>query len=194
MSYNDKWVISGSGHYMFVVFNVDILVSDPGFTAKIHYGNKIKNIKILCITKYRLFSVNCGTVINGEIGFCACHSCSELEGNCDFNDQCHEGLRCGSNNCLDYFGFDVNTDCCYAAILGDDDFCTIDEPCEINEGDCDSNDECKNHLFCGSKNCLDSLVLSSVDCCEPKGVKNITYYISSNYPYRAKSFASQYRK
>ena len=50
MSYNDKWVISGSGHHMFVVFNVDILVSDPGFTAKIHYGNKINDIKI-CASK-----------------------------------------------------------------------------------------------------------------------------------------------
>ena len=143
---------------------------------------------------YIYLSVNCANVINGKIGFCACKSCSNFEGNCDFDDQCLDGLRCGTNNCLDLFGFDTNTDCCYSAIVGDEDFCSIDEPCEINEGDCDSNDECKNHLFCGSKNCLDSLVLSSVDCCEPKGVKNITYYISSNYPYRAKSFASQHRK
>ena len=117
-----------------------------------------------------LFSVNCANVINGKIGFCACKSCSNFEGNCDFDDQCLDGLRCGTNNCLDLFGFDTNTDCCYSAIVGDEDFCSIDEPCEINEGDCDSNDECKNHLFCGSKNCPSSLgLLSSADCCEPKG-------------------------
>ena len=46
MSKDDKWVISSSGHHMFVSFNVWIMVSDPGFLAKIHYGNKIKNIKI----------------------------------------------------------------------------------------------------------------------------------------------------
>ena len=119
-------------------------------------------------------SVSCETVINGEIGFCACHSCSELEGDCDFNDQCQEGLRCGSNNCQNSFGFDIHTDCCYTAILGDDDFCTIDQPCGVNEGDCDSNDECKTHLFCGSNNCPGSLgFLSSVDCCELKGNKTI---------------------
>ena len=85
-------------------------------------------------------------------------------GDCDSNDQCEEGLRCGSNNCPASFGFNANTDCCYT------DFCTTDEPCEVDKGDCDSNDECKNHLFCGSKNCPSSLgLLSSADCCQPKG-------------------------
>ena len=47
MSDDDKWVITSSVHHMFVSFIVDILVSEPGFTARIHYGNKIKNIKIV---------------------------------------------------------------------------------------------------------------------------------------------------
>ena len=123
---------------------------------------------------YIYLSVNCANVINGKIGFCACKSCSNFEGNCDFDDQCLDGLRCGTNNCLDLFGFDTNTDCCYSAIVGDEDFCSIDEPCEINEGDCDSNDECKSHLFCGSNNCLGTLeFLSSSDCCELKGYKTL---------------------
>ena len=107
----------------------------------------------MCIKNIDLFSVNCANVINGKLGFCACHSCSELEGDCDFNDQCQEGLICGSNNCQDSLGFDAQTDCCYVANVGDEDFCTTDEPCEADEGDCDSNDECKSHLFCGSNNC-----------------------------------------
>ena len=49
MTNDDEWVISSSGHHMFVSFNVDILVSDPGFLATIHYGNEIIDIKILCI-------------------------------------------------------------------------------------------------------------------------------------------------
>ena len=141
--------------------------------------------------KYKyLYSVNCATVINAEIGFCACHSCSEHEGDCDFDDQCQEDLRCGTNNCLNYLGNDFHTDCCYAAIVGDEDFCTTDEPCGVDEGDCDSDNECKNHLFCGSNNCLDSLgFLSSIDCCEPKGYKTlliifqaIIYLIKKNLP------------
>ena len=103
-------------------------------------------------------------------------------GDCDSNDQCKESLRCGSNNCLDSFGFNAHTDCCFTAILGDDDFCSTDEPCEVNEGDCDSDDECKSNLFCGSNNCPDSLrVLSSIDCCEPKGDK--TLYLSMAHTY-----------
>ena len=100
----------------------------------------------------------------------------ELEGDCDFDDQCREGLRCGSNNCLASFGFEMHTDCCYSADIGSEQFCTTDEPCEVDEGDCDSNDECKNHLFCGSNNCPGSLGFSSsVDCCEPKGDKSIKF-------------------
>ena len=53
MPNDDKWVISSSGHHMFVGFNVRIFVSEPGFTARIHYGNKIKNIKRVCIKKHR---------------------------------------------------------------------------------------------------------------------------------------------
>ena len=128
----------------------------------------------MCIKNIDIFSVHCANVINGKIGFCACHSCSEHDGDCDFDDQCQEGLRCGSNNCLASFGFDAYTDCCYEATVGDDDFCATDKPCEVDEGDCDSNDECKSHLFCGSINCPGYLeFLSSVDCCEPKGDKTL---------------------
>ena len=52
MPNDDKWVISSSGRHMFVSFKVLTFLSDPGFLAKIHYGNEIKNIKILCIKKY----------------------------------------------------------------------------------------------------------------------------------------------
>ena len=47
MSNDEKWVISASGHHMFVSFNVGILESEPGFLAKMHYGNEINDEKYL---------------------------------------------------------------------------------------------------------------------------------------------------
>ena len=41
MPNDDKWVITSSTHHMFVSFMVGHVHSSPGFTAKIHYGNKI---------------------------------------------------------------------------------------------------------------------------------------------------------
>ena len=117
-----------------------------------------------------LFSVNCVNIINGQIGFCSCYSCTNMTGDCDSNDQCQGDLRCGSNNCPSSLGFEAHIDCCYIVTLGDEDFCSANEPCDLYEGDCDSDDECKNDLFCGSNNCPESFgFVSSTDCCEPLG-------------------------
>ena len=51
MSNDIKWIISSSGHYMFVRFAVDDYLSSTGFLAKIHYGNEILNNKIT-VCKY----------------------------------------------------------------------------------------------------------------------------------------------
>ena len=50
MSNDDKWVISSSGHHMFVSFNVYIFESNPGFLAKIHFGKEINDVKN-CVSK-----------------------------------------------------------------------------------------------------------------------------------------------
>ena len=46
MPNNDKWVISSSGHHMFISFSKSQYfgVSKPGFLANIHYGKKLKDI------------------------------------------------------------------------------------------------------------------------------------------------------
>ena len=112
------------------------------------------------------FSVHCGNVTNGNIGFCACKSCSENKGDCDSDNDCEQGLACGSNNCPDYLGFNSEVDCCYTLAVGHEDFCTTNKPCEADEGDCDSHEECKENIICVSDNCPDSLGFDpETDCC-----------------------------
>ena len=120
------------------------------------------------------FLVDCAKVKVGQIGFCACNAakqpCSENDGDCDFDHHCQGGHRCQSKSCASSLGFDSNTDCCQKANIGDEDFCTIDEPCGVDEGDCDVDVECRNGLFCASENCHNSIYSSyEIDCCGPKG-------------------------
>ena len=90
------------------------------------------------------------------------------------------GLHCGLNNCQESLGYDPEMDCCIEAILGEGDFCALGIPCAVNEGDCDSNEECEIELFCGSNNCPDSLGFDvEVDCCFALTSNTI---ISPNYP------------
>ena len=59
-------------------------------------------------------------------------------------------------------------------------FCALGIPCAVNEGDCDSDEECEIELFCGSNNCPDSIELDlEVDCCFALTSNTI---ISPNYP------------
>ena len=100
------------------------------------------------------FSDDCSTASIGDYGYCACNSnCAENEGDCDSNNECQNGQVCGTNNCPVSLGFYFEVDCCYTPTLGDEIFCTSDNPCNENEGDCDSVAECQNGLFCGSNNC-----------------------------------------
>ena len=96
--------------------------------------------KILLL--YTLSLVNCATVSNGELGFCNCNTCSENEGDCDSQDECQDGLLCGSKNCPASLGFVSEVDCCYQPILGDEDFCASGIPCGEDEGDCDPGRLC----------------------------------------------------
>ena len=48
MPNDDKWIISTSGHHMFVIFSTGYYRHfNPGFHAKIHHGKKLKHIKIV---------------------------------------------------------------------------------------------------------------------------------------------------
>ena len=43
--------------------------------------------------------------------------------------------------------------------------CGTKNPCDVNQGDCDSDSECKDGLACGRDNCP-SPFPSDADCCE----------------------------
>ena len=49
MPNDDKWIISTSGHHMFVIFSKSQYYRsfNPGFHAKIHHGKKLKYMKIV---------------------------------------------------------------------------------------------------------------------------------------------------
>ena len=46
--------------------------------------------------------------------------------------------------------------------------CSETNPCQIDEGDCDSDNHCTRNLRCGVGNC-GSMYPSNSDCCEKKG-------------------------
>ena len=119
------------------------------------------------------------TIISGSIHFQVgvgdeefCTSfipCGEDEGDCDFHNECQNGLFCGSNNCPASLSFDSEVDCCVNCATstnnGEIAFCYCNT-CSEYEGDCDSDDECQHGLSCGSENCPASLGFDSeADCC-----------------------------
>ena len=58
-----------------------------------------------------------------EGDFCtSTNPCGSEQGDCDSHDECQTGLTCGLDNC----GITENPDmdCCFAATIGDDTFCT----------------------------------------------------------------------
>ena len=60
----------------------------------------------------------------------------------------------------------IATNDVYIKCANEDDFCTFQNPCGADQGDCDTHDECQDGLFCGSNNCPDSLGFhSEFDCC-----------------------------
>ena len=127
----------------------------------------------------------------GHNSFCTADNlCDENEGDCDYDYECKNDLVCGTNNCPNSPEFGGGDDCCYSAIaistttkgIGHDSFCTANNLCDENEGDCDYDYECKNDLVCGTNNCPDSPEFGGGDdCCYSVGCSGIASLIGDNY-------------
>ena len=51
-------------------------------------------------------------------------------------------------------------------VSGDENFCTVDQPCGVDQGDCDFDNQCSNGLKCGDDNCPAALGFQNgTDCC-----------------------------
>ena len=58
--------------------------------------------------------------------------------------------------------------------------CTSANPCGINQGDCDSDDQCYGDLKCGSNNCIGFVGDSGADCCMLVGIHDNALKIANN--------------
>ena len=64
-------------------------------------------------TNFQLFVF----IVSNVLDFCTIEQpCAENEGDCDNNNECQSGLRCGEDNCPALLGYDWSIDCCYKPI------------------------------------------------------------------------------
>ena len=56
---------------------------------------------------------------------------------------------------------------CSTPIMANWNCCTEDDPCDVGEGDCDTDSQCQSNLKCGKDNCkeFDSNWPFDFDCC-----------------------------
>ena len=55
--------------------------------------------------------------------------------------------------------------------------CTTLRRCGINQGDCDSDNECEGTLTCGIGNCAVHLFPENADCCQEPGNQSNIFLI-----------------
>lgn len=56
-------------------------------------------------------------IVSNVLDFCTIEKpCAENEGDCDNNNECQSGLKCGQDNCPVSLGYDWSIDCCYKPI------------------------------------------------------------------------------
>ena len=87
---------------------------------------------------------------------------------CGTSDDVHQYLYCDACECLD------------------EDLCTLNNPCSEDEGDCDSNNECKTNLICDITNSCPTYLgfASEVNCCSNisiSGCKSFIIFMLKKY-------------
>lgn len=103
---------------------------------------------------------------DASTSFCTDASCpcGIYEGDCDMNSHCGGRLECRDDIGAGV-GMPSDWDICilppipgcpdfYEESL-DGEFCTVECPCNLGQGDCDSDEECRGNLVCGTNNAID---------------------------------------
>eukprot|EP00516_Mucochytrium_quahogii_P001197 CAMPEP_0203757968 /NCGR_PEP_ID=MMETSP0098-20131031/10782_1 /ASSEMBLY_ACC=CAM_ASM_000208 /TAXON_ID=96639 /ORGANISM=" , Strain NY0313808BC1" /LENGTH=594 /DNA_ID=CAMNT_0050650213 /DNA_START=79 /DNA_END=1860 /DNA_ORIENTATION=- len=100
---------------------------------------------------------------DGRAGCCSPgQQCGQGQGGCSSDNDCIGGLQCGRGNCKQEFGFGtVNSNCCTVSSRvqcnksnkGNTTACCKAGQCEVGEGGCTEDYQCKGHLVCGKNNC-----------------------------------------
>merc|ERR1711915_674333 len=84
------------------------------------------------------------------------NKCGKGGGDCDSDNDCEAGLKCGTNNCKSFNpSADPTNDCCYDSkdcngSYGEDYCRTSTNKCGKGGGDCDSDNDCEAGLKCGT--------------------------------------------
>ncbi len=86
-------------------------------------------------------------VPDGHGSFCRDEACEAQEGDCDSHSDCSGSLRCLSDRGPDY-GWRNWVDVCESRANGAADYCSSEFRCAVDEGHCDSTDECQSGLTC----------------------------------------------
>ena len=63
----------------------------------------------------------------------------------------------------------------YAFVGQSQSSCTSTNQCEVGEGDCDSDIDCKGNLVCGEDNCVGGTFESDDDCCDNPTGEHLYY-------------------
>ena len=86
-------------------------------------------------------------------------SSKELKNKCPMNNGYVWSWRYSDN------GFQETNEI-YVKCESEDDFCTSENPCAEDQGDCDTHDECQDGLRCGTNNCpITASMSTDMDCC-----------------------------
>ena len=99
-------------------------------------------------------------------GMCRCGALCSCEGNPsgEFCDPIANQCKCSATvDCEDNHLCDTTDGTCHLCVGGED-CCTNDNQCDVGEGDCDSDSNCKEGLKCGSDNCGKCEKGSTKDC------------------------------
>jgi len=109
--------------------------------------------------------------------FCSLDNpCSEGQGDCDNDDECSRGLRCGKNNCRHFHIFaDHRSDCCMRPRSN----CNIRYPCGSGQGHCSNNAHCRDDLICKDNFCQNDRPINENDVFDMQKIREFSDFAST---------------